>query len=81
MQLRQMNFKNINDVVGKEIHCELCKKLLFLHTNKRNMHKLEYVLEKWIQFSEALPFKQIIKSQPEDQANVNKRKENNLPSS
>ena len=37
--------KTRHDWMGKVIHCELCKKLKFGHTNKWYMHNSEYVLE------------------------------------
>ena len=44
-KLRQKEYKNRYDWVGKVIHWELCKKLKFHHTNKWYMHKAESVLE------------------------------------
>ena len=44
-KLAQKKYKTRYNWVGKMIHCELCKKLKFDHTNKWYMHKLEYVLE------------------------------------
>ena len=44
-KLTQKEYETRNDWVMKLIHCELCKKLKFDHTNKWYMHKLEYVSE------------------------------------
>ena len=38
-------YKTKHDWVGKVIHCELCEKFQFDHTNKEYMHNQEFVQE------------------------------------
>ena len=44
-KLEQREYKKKRDLVWKVIHLELCKKLKFDHTNKRYMHKPEFIFE------------------------------------
>ena len=44
-KLEQKEYKTRHDWVGKLIHCELCKKLKFDHTNKWYMHNPTAVME------------------------------------
>ena len=44
-KLTQKEYKTSHDWVGKVIHWELCKKLVFDHTTKWYMQKSESVLE------------------------------------
>ena len=37
-KLAQREYKTVHEWVGKEIHWELCKKILFDHTKKWCMH-------------------------------------------
>ena len=44
-KLPQKEYNTRHDWVGKVIHCEMCKKFKFDHTNKWYMHNLAAVLE------------------------------------
>ena len=44
-KLAKKEYKTRHDWVGKVIYWELCKKLIFDHTNKWYMYNPEYVLE------------------------------------
>ena len=46
-KLAQKEYKTRRDRVGKMIHWELWKKLMFDHTNKLHMHNPESVPENW----------------------------------
>ena len=44
-KLAQKEYKTRHDWIGKVIHCEMCKKFKFDHTNKWYMHNLAPILE------------------------------------
>ena len=44
-KIAQKVYKTRYDSVGKVIHCELCKKFRFDHTNKWHMHNPESIIE------------------------------------
>ena len=45
IKFAQKEYKTRHDCVGKVIHCEMCKKFKFDHTNKWYMHNPTSVLE------------------------------------
>ena len=62
-KLAQKEYKNRHDWMRKVIHCELCKKLKFHHTNKWFMHKPE---SWWLNTLNSERSGQIIQSRLED---------------